>query len=145
MRLDFQGGKVVLSYKKIYFGNTYRTDGIYKINTIVSTSVINEISSFMYSSTLWHNRLGHVNYKKMLNMKKLGLLQNCGGNKPEKCEVCVQAKITRKPFPTVTRSTNLLNLIHSNTCDFESFMTRSGMKYLITFIDDHFTSAMCTC
>jgi len=137
MRLDFQGGKVVLSYKKIYFGNTYRTDGIYKINTIVSTSVINEISSFMYSSTLWHNRLGHVNYKKMLNMKKLGLLQNCGGNKPKNFEVCVQAKITKKPFSKVIRSTNLLDLIHSDTCDFKSFVTRGGMKYFITFIDDH--------
>jgi len=70
-------------------------------------------------------------------MKKLGLLQNCGGNKPEKCEVCIQAKITRKPFPPVTRSTNLLDLIHSNTCDFKIFVTRGGMKYFITFIDDY--------
>jgi len=28
MRLDFQGEKVILSYKKIYFGNAYRTDGM---------------------------------------------------------------------------------------------------------------------
>ena len=52
MRLDFQGGKSVLSYKKMYFGNTYRTDDMYKISTIVPTSVINEISTFFYSSTL---------------------------------------------------------------------------------------------
>jgi len=89
MKLDFQGGKAILSYKKMYFSNTYRTDGVYKISTIIPTSVIIEISTFVYSSTLWHNILGHVNYKKMLNMKKLDLLQNCGGNKPEKCEVCI--------------------------------------------------------
>jgi len=137
MRLDFQGEKVVLSYKKMFFGNAYRTVGMYKISTIVFTSVINELSTSEYSSTLWHKKLGHVNYRKMLNMKKLGLLQNCGGNKSEKCEVYIQAKITRKPFPTVTRSTNLLDLIHSDTCDFKTFVTRGGMKYFITFIDDH--------
>jgi len=79
MRLDFQSGKVVLSYMKMYFGNAYRTDGMYKISTTVPTSVINEFSIFEYASTLWHNRLGHVNYRKILNMKKLGLLQKCGG------------------------------------------------------------------
>ena len=58
----------------MYFGNAYRTDGMYKKSTIVPTSVINEISTSEYSSNLWHNRLGHVNYWKILNMKKLGLL-----------------------------------------------------------------------
>jgi len=132
-----QDEKVVLSYKKMYFGNAYSTDGMYKISTIVSTSIINEISNFEYSSTLWHNRLGHVNYMKMLNTNKLGLLHNCGGNKPAKCEVCIQAKITRKPFLTVKMSTNLLELIYSDTCDFKAFVTRGGMKYFITFIDDY--------
>lgn len=48
-----------------------------------------------------------------------------------------QAKITRKPFLNVTRSTNLLDLIHSNTYDFKSFVTRCNMKYFITFNDDY--------
>jgi len=127
----------LLSYKKMYFSNAYRIDGMYKISTIVPTSVINEISTSVCSSILWHNILGHVNYMKMSNMKKLGLLSNCGGNKSEKCEICVQAKITRKPFINAIRSTNLLVLIHSNTYDFKRFMIRGGMKYFVTFIDDH--------
>lgn len=138
MRLDFQGGKVVLSYKNTYFGNAYRCDGMFKMSIITPTSaVINEISDSAYSSVLWHNRLGHVNFRKMLDMKKTGLLPNCGGDKPKKCEICAQTKLTRKPFPSVTRSTELLELIHSDTCDFRSFATRAGMKYFITFIDDH--------
>ena len=68
---------------------------------------------------------------------KLGILPKCEDDKPSNCEVCVQAKITRKPFPSVTRSTELLDLIHSDTCDLKSFVTRGGMKYFITFIDDH--------
>jgi len=52
MRLGFQDEKVTLSYKKMYFDNTYRTDAMYKISIIVPSSVINEISSFVCSSTL---------------------------------------------------------------------------------------------
>ena len=44
----------------MYFGNTYCTDGMYKISTTVSTSVVNEIFTSEYSSTLWHNRLCHI-------------------------------------------------------------------------------------
>ena len=137
MRLDFQGGNAVLSFKKMYFDNAYRTDGMYKISTSAPNPIVNEVFSSAYSSVLWHNRLGHVNYRKLSSMEKLGLLPKCGGNKPEKCEVCAQAKLTRKSFSSVTRSTNLLDLIHSDTCDFKSFVTRGGKKYFITFIDDH--------
>ena len=153
MRLDFQGGKAILSYekfqcgkailsyKKMYFDNANYTDGMYKINTTIPNSIINEIFTSLYSSTLWHNRLGQVNYR----LKKLCLLSNRGSNKPKKCEVCVYTKITKKSFSNVTRCTNMLDLIDSDTCDFKSFVTRGGMKYFFPFIDDILASAMCTC
>ncbi|XP_077242586.1 uncharacterized protein LOC143883110 [Tasmannia lanceolata] len=78
MRLDFHGGKDVLSYNNVYFENAYRTDGM----SIVS-SVVNEITGSDYSSELWHNKLDHVNYRKLQDMKSLGLLPKCGGDKPE--------------------------------------------------------------
>ena len=137
MRLDFQGRKVVLSYKKMYFAcNAYHIDGMLKISTIAPTLVINEISTSLYSSTLWHNRLGHVNYRKMFNMKK-AYFQTVGVISLKKYEVGVQAKITKKFFPNVTRTTNLLDLIHSDTCDFKSLVTRGSMKYFITFFNNH--------
>ena len=52
MRLDFQGRKIVLSYKKIYFCNAYRTYGMYNISSTIPNSVINKISISAYSSTL---------------------------------------------------------------------------------------------
>ena len=70
MMLDFQ-----LSYKKIYFDNAYHTDGMYKISTTIP-SVINEISTSAHSSTLWHNKLDHVNYR--FSIKKLGLFPSLG-------------------------------------------------------------------
>ena len=59
----------------------------------------------------------------MFNMKKLGLLLNCEDDKFEKFRVRIQTKITRKPFTNVKRITNMMDLIHSDSCDFKSFVT----------------------
>jgi len=83
--------------------------------------------------TLWHNWLV-VNYGKMISMKKL--LSNYGGDKPWKRDVCIQAKVTKNLFSNVTRST-IADLIHSDTSDFKSIVTRDSMRYFITFINDH--------
>ena len=54
----------------------------------------------------------------------------------EKCETCSQAKITKRPHKSVVRNTELLELIHSDLCEFEGILTRGGNRYIITFIDD---------
>ena len=46
-------------------------------------------------------------------------------------------KIIRKPFKRVFRSAKILELVHSDTCDFKSFTSRDGMKYFLSFIDDY--------
>ena len=52
IKLDFKGGKDILSYKKMYFGNAYHAYDMCKISTTAPTLVINEISTLEYSSTL---------------------------------------------------------------------------------------------
>ena len=46
------------------------------------------------------------------------------------------AKITQKPHKSIERNTELLELIHSDICEFEGHLTRGGNRYFITFIDD---------
>ena len=53
MRLAFQGGKAVLSYMKIYFGNAYRTDGMYKISTTVPLQL--SMKSLLLNTLLPHD------------------------------------------------------------------------------------------
>ena len=56
----------------------------------------------------------------------------------KKCDVCVEAKFKRKPFKSVNeRTTELLELVHSDLAEFRSTETRGGKKYYITFVDDH--------
>ena len=54
----------------------------------------------------------------------------------EKCETYSQAKITKKPHKSVVTNTKLLELIHSDLCEFEGILTRGGNRYIITFVDD---------
>ncbi|XP_020272194.1 LOW QUALITY PROTEIN: K(+) efflux antiporter 2, chloroplastic [Asparagus officinalis] len=65
-------------------------------------SVVNEVSSSAFSSVLWHNRLGHVNYRKLSSMEKLRLLPKYRGNKPDKCELLFSN------FPVIIASLSLL-------------------------------------
>ena len=44
----------------------------------------------------------------------------------------------KKPFKSVERNTNLLDLIHCNICELNSTITRGGDRYFITFIEDNF-------
>ena len=66
----------------------------------------------------------------------LDLLPKCHIDHNIKCQICVEAKLTKTPFYTVERSSEPLDLIHSDLCDLKFVQTRGGKKYFITFIDD---------
>ena len=70
-------------------------------------------------------------------MTNLGLLPKFGINKTLKCEICVESKFATKPFKSIERSSELLELDHSDVCDLKMTPTRGGRKYFITFIDDY--------
>nr|GEY64542.1 hypothetical protein [Tanacetum cinerariifolium] len=101
-----ESDKVILSKANVFVGKAYGCDGMFKlnINKITSSAYFldcNFISSFNIECSafnLWHNRLGHINYKIMKDMLKQGIISYNGEHK-NKCQICVQAKMKRKPFP----------------------------------------------
>ena len=68
-------------------------------------------------------------------MTKQGLITRSKDNHG-KCEICLQAKMTKKPFPKHERNTKLLKLIHSNICELNGHLNRERNIYFITFIDN---------
>ncbi|GJV95415.1 zinc finger, CCHC-type containing protein [Tanacetum coccineum] len=76
-------------------------------------------SSTVVKSLLWHARLGHVHYRRMLEMSKDDLIPAIDEN-PKKCTTCMLTKITRQPFKSITRKSVLLELIHSDLCNFHA-------------------------
>lgn len=118
----FESDKIVLSKNDVFVGKVFATCGMFKLNTI------NEMpSSFAYmfeSINLWHGRLGHVNHKKIKRMIELGLITNLGDFSNNKCITCSKCKITRSSFKSVERSTNVLDLVHTDICEMTNTLTR---------------------
>ena len=136
-RMVFESDKVTLSKSGMYVGRGYVSDGLFKLNVLTIINKDNKSSVYMLeSSNLWHGRLGHVNYdtlRRLINLEHIPSFQiDC----KHKCEICVEAKLTRSSFQTVERNTEPLELIHSDVCDLKFIQTRGGNKYFITFIDD---------
>ena len=50
----------------------------------------------------------------------------CDAKEFEKCEMCVKSKMIKKSFHNVERSSNFLDLIHSNFCELNDMLTRGG-------------------
>lgn len=70
-------------------------------------------------------------------MKELGLITNMTKTNSDKCQICAEAKLTKKTCKPVTqRESELLSLIHTDLGDLKSTMTRGGKRFYITFIDD---------
>ncbi|GJT69582.1 zinc finger, CCHC-type containing protein [Tanacetum coccineum] len=118
-----ESDKVIMSKANVFLGKAYACDGMFKlnINKITSSAYLpdcNFISSFNIECStfnLWHNRLGHINYRTMKDMLKQGIISYNGEHK-DKCEIYVQAKMKRKPFPKVDRQYEIIELVHSDIC-----------------------------
>ena len=162
-KLVFESAKIVITLNGMYVGRGYMTNGMFKLNVgtpapkaesaiegtkaeastknnvIVNVAQVANKTSFAYSCdsfNLWHGRLGHVNANSMKKLISLNLLPNFVFDKQHKCEVCVEAKLTKSSYQHIERSTEPLGLIHTDVCDLKFIQTRGGKKYFITFIDD---------
>ena len=93
---------------------------------------------------LWHRRLGHCGAGRLVHAVRKGLIR--GVNLPKRgrlqmlfCEGCAQAKQTRKAFKPIgeVRTTDILELVHSDVCGPISTASYGGAKYFVTFIDNY--------
>lgn len=89
----------------------------------------------------WHRKLGHLNFADLKKIQRditmKGLNFSCT-NTNINCEICLQGKMTRTPFQISSdRSTDLLEIIHSDVCGPMRTESLGGAKYCVTFIDDH--------
>ncbi|GJU14257.1 retrovirus-related pol polyprotein from transposon TNT 1-94 [Tanacetum coccineum] len=138
-RLVFESDKFVLSKNQMYVGKGYAVNAMFKLNVMVVKNDINKMNSSAYlieSSNVWHGRLGHVNFNSMRRLIKFNSIPNCHIDSKYKCETCVEAKPTRTSFKSVKRTTEPLDMVHTDICDLKSLPTKGGNKYFITFIDD---------
>ncbi|GJX90379.1 zinc finger, CCHC-type containing protein [Tanacetum coccineum] len=81
-------------------GFGYYNNGMFMLNLNKvlddSDSVYMSSSSTVVNSSLWHDRLGHVHYKRMMEMSKDDLISVIDEN-PKKCTTCIA--VVRLPNP----------------------------------------------
>ena len=68
-------------------------------------------------------------------MSNHGLISGIDNNS-KTCEICIQAKMTKKPFPKSERNSEILDLVHSDICELNGNLTRGENRHFISFIDD---------
>lgn len=90
---------------------------------------------------LWHQRLGHVNFKAMQMMSKNNMAHGLPHiHQPkENCNGCLMSKQARKPFPSQTNffAKKALELVHLDLCGHISLSTPDGNCYFMLLVDDH--------
>ena len=83
-------------------------------------------------------RLGHINLNRINRLVKDRILDNLVLEPMPVCESCIEGKMTKRPFlPKGNRSSELLELVHTNVCGSINIRAHGCYGYFITFTDDH--------
>ncbi|GAU33702.1 hypothetical protein TSUD_148530 [Trifolium subterraneum] len=92
-------------------------------------------------SDLWHIRYGHLNFKSMfmLNSKNMVLGLPSVIAPADTCTTCLLGKHPRSSFKSnlPMRSSEVLNVVHSDICGPIDVLSTGGIKYFITFVDEY--------
>ena len=139
--------KVSIKYEDniIGTGSLSHNNNLYLLNIVASSNLVlhttmkgsklYSLSSNSYS--LWHRRLGHVSKKRIDRLIVEGILQSFDVGDIEKCVSCIKGKNTHTTGKVFSRATELIQLIHTDTCGPFSTAIRNGHRYFITFTDDY--------
>jgi len=142
----FGNGCFSLFKRAFIIGSGTLYDGLYKLNldnlyaeTLMTwhhnvgtkRSLVDERSAY-----LWHKHLGHISKERMQRLVKNEIFSDLDFTDLNVCVDCIKGKQTKHTMKGATRSTQLLEIIHTEICgpfDVNSF---NKEKYFITFIDD---------
>ena len=118
------------------------TDKVYQLNCKpLTTEQASPALEERNGVNLWHQRFGHLNTQQLMKIVDNQLALGVKIPKNEKmsfCEGCIEGKMHRHPFKPVgeIRSSEKLQLVHSDVCGPMHTESFGGQKYFVTFIDD---------
>lgn len=114
-------------------------NGLYEIHP-VQVQQINFVSESKTQSDcihLWQRRLGHRDFEivKQMETDKIAdgfHIKSCNCIQDIKCEICLGGKMCKKKFPkkSLTTSSSILELVHSDLMGPIEVATPSGKKYM---------------
>ncbi|KAL0555831.1 hypothetical protein IC582_004332 [Cucumis melo] len=138
LKIILESDKVVLTKNGDFIGKRYLSNGLFMLNTISMNANASSSAYVIESANLWHDRLGNVNFASIRKLKDLRLINTSESHETGKCPICVESKFPKKPFkPVAYRTTDLLELIHSDLADFRTTTSRGGKNYYVSFVNDY--------
>ena len=116
-----------------------KLNGLYAETILTLYHNVGTKRSLVYerSVLLWHKRLDHISRERIKRLIKNEILPGLDFTDLNICVNCIKEKQTKYTKKWATRSTQLLEIMHTNICgpfDVNSFEKE---KYFITFIDDY--------
>jgi transposase InsO family protein len=98
----------------------------------------------MVIDELWHRRLGHASYSKIIETVRQKVVTGIPTNKRKRqqqnefCGICTEGKAHRQAIPKVNdkRATQVGEVVFSDIEEMEQ-ESIAGFKYMISFIDDY--------
>nr|GEV97328.1 zinc finger, CCHC-type [Tanacetum cinerariifolium] len=137
-----ESDKYILSRHGSFVGFGYVCNGMnrlilnYPLFNASACMITSSNSNSLSKSELWHARLGHVHYKRMRDMSKVSLIPAFNMTH-ESCKTCMLTKITRQPFKGVNWESRVLDLIHSDLCDFHANPSLGHNKFYVIEPNDY--------
>lgn len=111
-------------------------NGVYKVNLQNQE----HLAASVVSGVTWHRRLGHIN-KDYLNQMKTAVQGMSFDEKvnigKSSCATCCEGKQCRLPFKSTSqRSSDLLDIVHTDICGPMENVSIGGSRYFLLFVDD---------
>ena len=84
---------------------------------------------------MWHKHLGHISKERLQGLVKKEILPTLDFTDLGLCVDCIKGKQTKHTKKGATRSTQLLEIIHTDICGPFDARSFGAEKYFITFIE----------
>jgi hypothetical protein len=106
---ELNSGLYILKTPTVSLGNNPSTPCINKISHIVNSLESHQVDE----CNVWHKRLGHTSFDKMIEINKSFPYVKISKSSTTPCDTCFYAKQKRLPFAhSSTVSTNNFDIIH---------------------------------
>ncbi|KAL0400199.1 UNVERIFIED_CONTAM: hypothetical protein Sradi_2363200 [Sesamum radiatum] len=126
------GDDITLFYNNHLVGNGTLFNGLYHINLqsdalytlhVSANAGIKRCVMNEDSSVLWHRRLGHISLERIKKLVNDGILTTLDFTDFDTCVDCIKGKQTNVSKKGAKRSSNLLEIIHTDICcpDLDSY------------------------
>jgi hypothetical protein len=97
-KLVFESNKDILLKFGLFTGKGYVCEGLFRLSVVEDCNKFVSLVSCLNSeysdgeTIVWHSRLCHINFDRIIHMSKLNLIPEIPVVRRSKCHACVQAK-----------------------------------------------------